>query len=612
MADFTDSSESLVIVVDVETEAAKKKLKQWNKELSKAATDAEKAEKLLAISTDKSFLKKSRGSKTTDRKKYSADIRKIQEQAKTLYRSYAPLKVNPAVFDVDKHTAKRRDFTDRSIDLVRDADKVSWKEKTGLEERYYSSIEKGFKRVKKTITDADDAEEKVVETLSRIKGTFVESGEMLGMPLLETKEADKTKTRTQEIADGFKTVREYIKLANGELYLMAEKTSKVEKQNKKTFKDKFFDGIGKNLKKQTKSFGNIFKRIGSIITYRIARTILSSFTNAIKQGFELLSQDNSTLGSIKDTFSSISTTMQVSLTTIMIPLFETLANLLKPIADDFLNFANAISYANAKLNGQSQYFELSKEKIDAYTKSLKNSNKQLSELDKFATLNGSSKADLGNYVDIADASKEIVENQDEYQNIVHFVQTISDIIGVIIKGAKDLFEFIRDNINWLVPAIALVVTAMNPLLGFLGSLITLMSDASTGAKLLAAFCMTLAGALIGVGIAKTFAFNPVAGLAIGAAAGALAASISAIAGGLNTGSLSAMPSLSSMNYSGTSLSGSSDLYSGIESASTRAYSSSGATTVRGDVYIDGVKAGKIMESSVYSEGTRVGHFGGKK
>ena len=435
---------------------------------------------------------------------------------------------------------------------------------------------------------------------------------MLGTPLLETKEADKTKTRTQEIADGFKTVREYIKLANGELYLMAEKTSKVEKQNKKTFKDKFFDGIGKNLKKQTKSFGNIFKRIGSIITYRVARTILSSFTNAIKQGFELLSQDNSTLGNIKDTFSSISTTMQVSLTTIMIPLFETLANLLKPIADDFLNFANAISYANAKLNGQSQYFELSKEKIDAYTKSLKNSNKQLSELDKFATLNGNSKADLGNYVDIADASKEIVENQDEYQNIVHFVQTISDIIGVIIKGAKDLFEFIRDNINWLVPAIALVVTAMNPLLGFLGSLITLMSDASTGAKLLAAFCMTLAGALIGVGIAKTFAFNPVAGLAIGAAAGALAASISAIAGGLNTGSLSAMPSLSSMNYSGTSLSGSSDLYSGIESASTRAYSSSGATTVRGDVYIDGVKAGKIMESSVYSEGTRVGHFGGKK
>lgn len=607
MADFTDSSESLVIVVDVETEAAKKKLKQWNKELSKAATDAEKAEKLLAISTDKAFLKKSRGSKTIDRK----EISKIKAEARRLYDKLTS-KPERELGDVNATTAKTRDFTDRSIDLVRDADKVSWKEKTGLEERYYSSIEKGFKRVKKTITDADDAEEKVVETLSRIKGTFIESGEMLGTPLLETKEADKTKTRTQEIADGFKTVREYIKLANGELYLMAEKTSKVEKQNKKTFKDKIFDNIGKNLKKQTKSFGNIFKRIGSIITYRIARTILSAFTNAIKQGFELLSQDNSTLGSIKDTFSSISTTMQVSLTTIMIPLFETLANLLKPIADDFLNFANAISYANAKLNGQSQYFELSKEKIDAYTKSLKNSNKQLSELDKFATLNGNSKADLGNYVDIADASKEIVENQDEYQNIVDFVQTISDIIGVIIKGAKDLFEFVRDNINWLVPAIALVITAMNPLLGFLGSLITLLSDASTGAKLLAAFCMTLAGALIGVGIAKTFAFNPVAGLAIGASAGALAASISAIAGGLNTGSLSAMPSLSSMNYSGTSLSGSSDLYSGIESASTRAYSSSGATTVRGDVYIDGVKAGKIMESSVYSEGTRVGHFGGKK
>lgn len=606
MADFTDSSESLVINIDVNIKQAKKKLDQWNKELSKAATDAEKAQKLLSIANEKIFLKK--GS-SKEKAEYRKEISKIKAEARRLYDKLTS-KPERELGDVNATTAKTRDFTDRSIDLVRDADKVSWKEKTGLEERYYSSVEKGFKRVKKTITDADDAEEKVVETLSRIKGTFVESGKMLGTPLLETKESDKTKTRTQEIANGFKTVREYIKLANGELYLMAEKTSKVEKQNKKTFKDKVFDNIGKNLKKQTKSFGNIFKRIGSIITYRVARTILSAFTNAIKQGFELLSQDNSTLGSIKDTFSSISTTMQVSLTTILIPLFETLANLLKPIADDFLNFANAISYANAKLNGQSQYFELSKEKIDAYTKSLKNSNKQLSELDKFATLNGNSKADLGNYVDIADASKEIVENQDEYQKIVDFVQTISDIIGVIIKGAKDLFEFVRDNINWLVPAIAVVVTAMNPLLGLLGSLITLMSDASTGAKLLATFCMTLAGALIGVGIAKTFAFKPVAGLAIGAAAGALFATILGTVGDINNGlNPFRAPSL---NLSGTSLSGSSDLYSGIESASTRAYSSSGATTVRGDVYIDGVKAGKIMESSVYSEGTRVGHFGGKK
>lgn len=569
MADFTDSSESLVIVVDVETEAAKKKLKQWNKELSKAATDAEKAEKLLAISADKAFLKKSRGSKTIDRKKYRDDIKKIQEQAKAIATAYLP--------------------------------------KSSTRDIYAASyIEKSTKE--------REAIDKKVKAKPQIKGTKVDS--LLGTMLLETKEADKTKIRTQEIADGFKTVREYIKLANDELYLMAEKTSAVKKEVKKTFKEKLkdnvFDGIGKNLKKQTKSFGNIFKRIGSIITYRVARTILSAFTNAIKQGFELLSQDNSTIGSIKDTFSSISTTMQESLTTIMIPLFETLANLLKPIADDFLNFANAVSYANAKLNGQSQYFELSKEKIDAYTKSLKNSNKQLSELDKFATLNGSSKADLGGYVDIADASKEIVENQDEYQKIVSFVQTISDIIGVIIKGAKDLFEFVRDNIDWLVPAIALVITAMNPLLGFLGSLITLMSDASGSAKFLAAVCMTLAGALIGVGIAKTFVKNPLAGLAAGAIGGALAASISAIAGALNTGSLSAMPTLSSMNYSGTSLSGSSDLYSGIEKASTRAYSSSGATTVQGNVYIDGQKAGKIMSNSVFAEATRVGVFGGKK
>lgn len=683
MADFTDSSESLVIVVDVETEAAKKKLKQWNKELSKAATDAEKAEKLLAISVDKAFLKKSRGNKTIDRKKYSADIKKIQEQAKALATSYLPKSSSrdvDAVSEIEKVTKERlKEQEAAAKDLEKAYKKVTYL-KSNKTYAYRKEIEQGKKTTTKSKQKGEGTAEDVKEIVEKAKGTFIESGKMLGdvfsskilddktvtkteeiadglktvreyatlangelylmsqnitkvkektekvkaepqikgtkvysllgTTLLETKEADKTKIRTQEIADGFKTVREYIKLANGELYLMAEKTSKVEKQNKKTFKDKFFDGIGKNLQKQTKNFGNIFKRIGSIITYRVARTILSAFTNAIKQGFELLSQDNSTLGSIKDTFSSISTTMQVSLTTIMIPLFETLANLLKPIADDFLNFANAISYANAKLNGQSQYFELSKEKIDAYTKSLKNSNKQLSELDKFATLNGSSKADLGGYVDIADASKEIVGNQDEYKNIVDFVQTISDIIGVIIKGAKDLFEFVRDNIDWLVPAIALVITAMNPLLGILGSIITLMSDADTGAKLLAAACMTLAGAIIGIGIATHFAKNPLAGLAAGAIGGALFASIFAMIGDVNNG-LNPLRA-PSLNLSGTSLSGSSDLYSGIEKASTRAYSSSGATTVRGDVYIDGAKAGKIMESSVYTEGTRVGHFGGKK
>lgn len=759
MADFTDSSESLVIVVDVETEAAKKKLKQWNKELSKAATDAEKAEKLLSIANSKTFLKK--GTKQ-QKENYQKDIKRIQQQARNIYKNLTGIEALE-IFDskrIEKNVKKTMSnikgtlvesgnmigdvFSSKEVGnkVVYKTQELAGNLKTVRE--YTQDINGDLYLLSTTITDitgkskaisgtlvedgkilgkvfsAKEIDNKTVykteeiadgiktireyaqlsngelylvsqtitgitEKTKKFKGTLVESGEtlgnqfgkikvfddktifktkefsdgleivreyaklangelylmsqnvnkldtttlkdkgvkgqktdkILGNEILRTDELDKTKIRTQEIADGFKTVREYIKLANGELYLMTEKTSEVPKEVKKSFKDKLkdidiFDGISKNLKKKTKGFGDVFKRLGSIITYRVARTILSAFTNAIKQGFELLSQDNSTIGSIKDTFASIGTTMQVSLTTIMIPLFETLSNVLQPIADDFLNFANAVSYANAKINGQSQYFELSKEKIDAYAKSLKNSNKQLSELDKFATLNGTQKADLGGYVDIADASNEIVKNQGKYEEIVEFVQELSDIIGTIIKGVKDIFEFARDNINWLVPTIALIVTAMNPLLGVLGSIITLLSDASDGAKILAIGCMTLAGAMIGVGIAKAFMANPLIGLGIGAVGGALAASILTIVGSMNTGSSSATSSSSSMNYSGTSLSGSSDLYSGIESASTKAYSSAGATTIQGNVYIDGQKAGKIMESSVYSEGTRVGHFGGKK
>lgn len=541
MPDITNNDESLVIVVDVETKEAKKKLKQWNKELAKAADDAARQEKLLEIANKRTFLKKA---PTEQKEKYKNDIKQIQQIAKNMAGVVKP----------------KRELGDTTKPQAID--------------------------------------------------------KLLGKTVLETSTLrggkKQTKIRTEEISKGVKTIREYAKLADNQFVKLSETTSEVGNTIQKKLGKKIFGKIGENAKKSVSGIGNTFKRFGSIITYRVARVLLSAFTNAFKQGIELLSQDNLTIGAIKDTFSSISTTMQVSLTTIMIPLFESLANVLEPLANDFLDFANALSYSNAKLNGQSQYFELSKEKIDAYTKSLKNSNKQLSQLDKFATLNGTQKADLGGYVDVDEASEEVVKNEGKYENIIEFLQKINDFVGKILEGAKDVFDYVSKNANWLVPVFAIVVTAMNPLLGIFGSLITLMSDASGGAKLLAAGCMTLATAMIGVGIAKTFMANPIAGLAIGATAGALAASIFSMVGDVNNGlNPFRAPSL---NYGGTtSISGSSDLSNVIESATAKAYSTTSATTVQGNVYIDGQKAGKIMSNSVFAEATRTGVFsGGKK
>ena len=507
--------------------------------------------------------------------------------------------------EADKKAAEKL-WEDRSL---YGADKKVWDEKKATVTSYYSEIEKGAKKVKKYLTAPDEEPELSKETLSKFKGTFIPSGEILGSEILSTKESDRVKIRTQEVANGIKTIREYIKLANGELYLMAERTSKVADKTKKS--KTVFEKIKDSLKNQTKGSSGFFKKIGSIITYRIARTILSAITNAFKQGFSLLSNDNDVVGKVKDQFSSIATTLQVSLTTILIPLFESLANILEPIATDFLNMANAMSLSNAQLKGQSQFFELSKEKIDAYAKSLRSTNKQLSQLDKFATLNGSQAVDLGGYRDVADVTEEETKNLAKYEESISSIKTLLDSLVEIGKALGDVFKFIGEHIELVGAALLIALTVIHPLLVALGSFIVLISKASPVAKALAGVLMTLAGAFIGIGIASAFAKDPLYGAVAGVLAGGVAAVISSVIGSLvNTGSASASTSSFSSSLGGTSIGGS-DIYSGIATSTQNGYTAAGGGSVHGNVYMDGKVVGKVVEDSVYAEGTRVGHFGRK-
>ena len=440
-----------------------------------------------------------------------------------------------------------------------------------------------------------------------IKGTQVEG--LLGDVVLQSEEFGKTTIKTQEVANGIKTIREYIKLANGELYLMAERTSKVTEKTKKTKTG--FEKIKDDLKNQTKGGSGFFKKIGSIITYRIARTILSAITNAFKQGFSLLSNDNDVVGKVKDQFSSIATTLQVSLTTILIPLFESLANILEPIATDFLNMANAMSLSNAQLKGQSQFFELSKEKIDAYAKSLRLTNKQLSQLDKFATLNGSQAVDLGGYRDVADVTEEETKNLAKYEESISSIKTLLDSLVEIGKALGNVFNFIGEHIDLIGAALLIVLTVTQPLLVALGSFVVLMSKASPVAKALAGVLMTLAGIFIGIGVASAFAKDPLHGAVAGVIAGGVTAVISSIIGSfINSGSAIASTSSFSPSLGGTSIGGS-DIYSGIATSTQNGYTAAGGGSVHGNVYMDSKVVGKVVEDSVYAEGTRVGHFGRK-
>lgn len=609
---MADENTPLKIEIDVDTEKAKKKLAEFNKALQKAASKGEQAELLQGFQEklDRSVLY-GHNKKGTAFDKYLKDVEKLQNAIdKLLPKTKERLNVPP-------ETTLPEDFTDKQL---KGFDKRVWDENKGTITQWTNTTEKGIKSVVKELQDANGETETLTTTLTKAKGTFVESGKLLGTQILRTDEADKTKIKTEEIANGFKKVREYVKLANSELYLMSTRTTKVdEKTEKLTKKQKignFFKNalgdLGKNATKSTKELRKIFGRMGSIVTYRIIRSMLSAITNAFKQGFNLLGSQNSTISAIQEQFTAITTSLQVSLTTILIPLFQTLSNVLAPLSQTFIDIANAISYTNAKASEQSTFFQLSKEKIDEYAKSLQKTNKQLSQLDKFATLSGSSSTPiLGEMVEVSEASDKVIKDTEKYQKVIDFFEKVNGVITKVFDGAEKLFNFVSDNFELVIGLSYALLTALNPLASAIVSLGILMSDAAPAVKILAGTMLALSGALLAVGIAKEFTKNPYAGLVAAGIGATLAVGIGALVAGMSSVDNAVAKSGSSLNYSTTGYSSGSDLYSGIESATKNGYTSSGATRVSGDVYIDGVKAGKVLENSVYNEGVRVGHMGRK-
>lgn len=631
----------LSIIIDVQSKAATRRLKEWNKLLAASANETQKKEALMHIKAEAERLGgMARGRGSYARKKdYSKIYKESERQLSALAATAA---ARAAATSVRAETPAPRETPEppkvepkkgREVVPKEEVEKIPTPEPPKVElgaydkvvqntkeiARWLTETEKGIATTTKWVSGLDDTEPIIAsETLKKAKGTFIESGEMKGETVLQTQEADKLRIRTQEIANGFKTIREYVKLSNGEVYLLAEKISLAKKnadEGKKSFGD-MLKGLGgsmmnraqKNMKEMTS--GKLLKRIGSIITYRVARSIMSGITNGAKQGFSLLSQDNETVKGIMEQFDQIKTTLQVSFATVLIPVAEALSTALEPIAQELLDFANAMSLANAQAKGESQYYKLSSESINEYAKSLKQANQQLSQLDKFATLSGSSTPKLGVWESIDDLLPEDKELAEKYKDTTDFFLNLSTTIKTVTEKIGGFFDDFGKNIKWITALAGLLVTAINPLAGLIIGFGLAAVGASPGAKVLGTAMLALAGGLIGYGIAKQFAKNPWVGLAAGAAGGLLVGTITSIVSSLGTGdsvntNTATTPSVTSGNIIGEA-----DLYRGIEEATSRSYSTSGATTVKGDVYIDGQKAGRILENSVYSEGKRVGHFGG--
>lgn len=610
-----ENGELLSLEISVSDEEAIKKLKEFNKQLKSSGQYSDQYKKAINSLFGYAGGKlNSSALSEVERNFYSSiisSVNKIKSQLKkssgslsSLWREKPDAEVFGGSYDLEDLQYAAQEIAERRkamLELLKDDGYGDdWVKRvvkeSGAMVKQYEEIKDGIKLIRKESLNAAGELQDLQVTEKRKTPEQIAKEEERAQK--EAARAAEKQARAQEKAKR-EAAREAEKQARAE-----EKERKAQERNRKETQ--------KQLQKPFTS--GLLKKVGGIITYRITRTIITAFTNAFKQGFSLLKDDNNIVGDLSTTFQSIGTTFSVSMTTLVIPILQSLSTVIEPIAGEFLNLANSISYA---LSDNETYFRLSKEKIDEYAKSLKNANSQLSQLDKFATLTGTKKVDLGDYISKTDTSDERVfedvANIDKYSNIINFIDNVADYVKKLTDAFSKLGIGGVAAIGGITLGLATLVGAVNPVVTALIGLTGVFLSSSTEMNVLSTALVALSGALIGVGIAKHFAINPINGALGGIAAGlAVAGVVNTLSGGINTGSSSLNPR-SSYNVGG--LSGEigndgSDVAMRVATQSEKS-ASGGSGQVQGDVYLDGEKVGKIITPNVYKNGVRSGYFTAK-
>lgn len=406
---------------------------------------------------------------------------------------------------------------------------------------------------------------------------------------------------------GNKVTDYYKRSKNGQLELDKSVTNFSKKKNpiQKLLSKYKLRGNEEDKSGSDTGLGRIKRIFQSIIAFRLASAGINLFINSFRQGIEALKQSGSELSKPFEKFNQATMAIKVSLGTIVIPLVQTLTSLLDPLSNKMIDLANAIAFNNAQAQGQTEYYKLSREKIDEYTKSLQKANKQLTQLDKFATLSGKKSFALGEVVNIDPNTEEGIANIKEGEKLnetyTEFVTTLNtiknileDIIGVFKKlGSKGSVAIL--GIAFAVGAIA------NPLTGILamfGSFMVLMSDASIGAKALAGTILTLAGAFTALAIAKAFNISKTKGLAIAALiGGAVGGAITGIGLMVNNSSKTSESGSSDTLTTDTSSSYSSAM-SSSQTLSTTSNEGTSVTTQVKEIIMDAKKVGEMVVDTV--------------
>ena len=347
---------------------------------------------------------------------------------------------------------------------------------------------------------------------------------------------------------------------------------------------------------------------------------MSAITKGINEGFSLLSTSNGAFKDILVDFKTASMSLSVTFAQLLAPAAQVLSSSLKGVTADLIAMSNAMSLNEARAKGETQYFKLSQEAIDEYSKSLINANKSLTELDKFATLS-ENKPLLGSWETITD---ETVENSQQYSFSLETIYTTIKAISEVFKGFIDIIVWINNlSKEWkiilgvgITAALIAIGIAASPITAIITSIIAITtalytvwsSDMPKAFKIATTVAMGLAAVLAVVAALMPSGLAKVT-LAIDAGAATLAA-----LGGVIMASENREPTITTPNIdTGDSVLDNNALNNytnGLEGGKVADLNNiqPQASTSIAPIILDGHAVGKAISTTVYSFGNKNGKW----
>ena len=488
-----------------------------------------------------------------------------------------------------------------------------------------------------------------------------------GANLLETQETNPKKSVLKNKTQIYNKASQIQNIEKATFRIQQQQAKAVEEVNKKKNKGLKLDKkTNKESKKSSSFFGNFAKSIGRIALYRAIRAGLSAIVKYAKEGLNYFVQyDNATnkaMSNIINSGNQVKATLGATLGTI-VKQFEPIITSLSDLA---VGLVNNLNMALAVMQGDDYYYKAIKNNED-YAKSLKETNNELLSFDKFDSLSKKSSQEYER-VGITDEEKnnteDFVGTLNTIKNIVSeiatywygifkelddmgFISFLKDALIFALNTVQKIYEWINKAVNWLKEQgwSELLILPFTGLLGIIflvrkhwedianffttsikaiGNFFTnLWVDIANGFATAINFISNMFIGMVNFWIAQiNWLLKPIDRMARifggdGVQLGMWNANVNwrpyADGGMVEKGTRfiagEAGAEVVHTSARGTGVTNTDQFAQAmLQALATYGVARGSDVSFKGDVYINQTKAGQLLESSVYGEGVRVGHF----